>query len=188
LVGRREPPDPAKLSTFDRLAKPLGRDMLASIGIPPVEAFAMSREKELPLVRRRIEALLLKTVANGCTVGEAATAFENAEELVAKYEFDPSQFRWPPRPSTIFGSVASGPGASKPPRATGSSRGKGIGRTAEALIVENPDWSYSAIAAEGNRLVDGAHASEKSVRWYASRMRRRGEAVPLRRRATSRSA
>lgn len=145
----------------------------------------MSHQRELPLVRRRIEALLLKTEANGCTAGEAAAAFEKAEELTAKYGIDPGQFRWPPRPSTIFGSATSSPSASKPPRAAGSGRGKGIGRTAEALIVAHPDWTYSAIATEVNRLVEGAHASEKSVRWYASRMRRRGEVVPLRRQAAS---
>lgn len=65
----------------------------------------MSQRKELPLVKRRIEALLLKTEANGCTAGEAAAALEKAEELVAKYEFDPGSFRWPPRPSTQFGSA-----------------------------------------------------------------------------------
>jgi len=145
----------------------------------------MSHQKEPPLIRHRIEALLKKTVANGCTAGEAAAAFEKAEDLVAKYGIDLGQFRWPPRPSTIFGSASSGPGASKPPRAAGSSRGNGIGRTAEALIVAHPDWTYAAIATEVNRLVEGAKASEKSVRWYASRMRRRGEAVPLRGRRVS---
>lgn len=162
--------------------------MMASIGIPPLEALFMSHQRELPLVRRRIEALLLKTVANGCTAGEAAAAFEKAEELTAKYGIDPDEFRWPQKPSTIYGSASSGPSSSKPPRAAASSRGKGIGRTAEALIVEHPDWTNLAIAVEVNRLVEGAHASEKSVRWYASNMRRRGEDVPLRRRATSRSA
>jgi len=146
----------------------------------------MSHQRELPLVRRRIEALLLKTEANGCTAGEAAAAFEKAEELVAKYGIDPGAFRWPPRPSTSFGSATSEPDAPRAPRAAVSGRGKGIGRAAEALIVEHPDWSYSAIAEEVNRLVDGACASEKSVRWYASKMRRRGEAVPLRRRAGNR--
>lgn len=58
----------------------------------------MSQRKELPLVKRRIEALLKKTVANGCTLGEAAAAFEKAEELAGKYEFDPGAFRWPQRP------------------------------------------------------------------------------------------
>ncbi len=143
----------------------------------------MLHQRELLLVRRRIEALLLKTVANGCTAGEAAAAYEKAGELTAKYGVDPDEFRWPPKTSTIFGLASSGPSESKPPRAAASGRGKGIGRTAEALIVERPDWSYATIATEVNRLVNGAHASEKSVRWYASRMRRRGEDVPVRRRA-----
>jgi hypothetical protein len=142
--------------------------------------------RELPLVKRRVEALLEKTEANGCTPGEAAAAFEKAEELVAKYELDPGSFRWPPRPSTQFSSATSGPNAPKSPRSSGASRGKGIGKLAERLIVEQPNWTYAAVAAEVNRLVECATASEKSVRWYASRMRRRGEDVPLRRRAGGR--
>jgi len=59
----------------------------------------------------------------------------------------------------------------------------GIGRLAEWLIVEHPDWTYRRIAKEVNARIEGAKASEKSVRWYASRMRRRGEDVPLRRRS-----
>lgn len=62
----------------------------------------------------------------------------------------------------------------KPPRAAGSARGKGIGKLAERLIVEHPDWTYRRIAEEVNARIEGAHASEKSVRWYASKMRRRG--------------
>ncbi|MFG1419999.1 DUF2786 domain-containing protein [Xanthobacter sp. V0B-10] len=154
--------------------------MLASIGIPPLEDFRMSQSKELPLVRRRVEALLKKTVANGCTPSEAAAAFEKAEELVAKYGIDPGHFRWPPRPSTIFGSASSGPEAPKAPRASVAGRGKGSGRLAERLIVEHSDWTYAAVAAEVNRQIEGAKASEKSVRWYASRMRWRGDDVPLR--------
>ncbi len=136
--------------------------------------------------KRRITALLLKTEANGCTAGEAAAAFEKAEELVGKYGIDPGSFRWPPRPSTEFGSATSGTDVPRPPRSSSANRGKGIGKLAERLIVEHPDWTYAAIAAEVNRLVDGAKASEKSVRWYASRMRRRGEDMPLRRRAGGR--
>lgn len=45
--------------------------------------------------------------------------------------------------------VASAPKSSKPPRAAASGRGKVIGRTAEALIVEHPDWSYATVAARG---------------------------------------
>jgi len=130
--------------------------------------------RELPLVKRRIAALLEKTEANGCTPGEAAAAFEKAEELIAKYELDPGAFRWPPRPSTTFGSATSAPKPSTPPRAAASSRGRGIGKLAEQLIVEHPDWTYRRIAEEVNGRIDGAKASEKSVRWYASKMRKKG--------------
>ena len=144
--------------------------------------------RELPLVRRRIGALLDKTEANGCTPGEAAAAFEKAEELVAKDELDPGSFRGPPRPSTAFGSGSSGPKLPKPPQATASGRGKGIGRLAERLIVEHPDWTYRRIAEEVNARIEGAKASEKSVRWYASRMRRRGEDIANRRKNSDLSA
>lgn len=138
--------------------------------------------RELPLVKRRVEALLDKTEANGCTPGEAAAALEKAEELVGKYELDPGAFLWPPRPSTAFGSATSAPKPSKPPRAAASSRGRGIGKLAEQLIVEHPDWTYRRIAEEVNAQIEGARASEKSVRWYASRMRRGGKDAPDRRR------
>ena len=137
--------------------------------------------RELPLVKRRIAALLEKTEANGCTSGEAAAAFEKAEELVAKYKLDPDSFRWPSRSSTPFGPARSGPALSKQPSAAVSSRGRGIGKLAEQFVVEHPDWTYRRIAEEVNVRIEGARASEKSVRWYASQMRRRGEDVPLRR-------
>lgn len=137
--------------------------------------------RELPLVKRRIAALLDKTEANGCTPGEAAAAFEKAEEFVAKYKLDPDSFQWPSRPSTPFGSARSGPGASKQPPATAPGRGRGIGKLAERLIVDHPDWTYRRIAEEVNRQIEGATASEKSVRWYASQMRKRGDAISSRR-------
>lgn len=138
-------------------------------------------KRELPLVRWRIEALLKKTAANGCTAGEAATALEKAEELVGKYGLDPGSFLWPPGPSATFGSATSAPNASKLPWAAASGRGRGVGRLAERLIVEHPDWTYRRIAEEVNGRIEGASASEKSVRWYASRMRKRGIQGVLRR-------
>ena len=41
---------------------------------------------------------------------------------------------------------------------------KGVGKLAERLIVEHPDWTYAAVAAEVNRLVEGAAATAASVR------------------------
>ena len=130
--------------------------------------------RELLLVKRRIAALLNKTEANGCAPGEAAAAFEKVEELVAKYELDPAAFRWPSRPSTPSGSATYVPKSPKQPPAAAASRGRGIGKLAERLIAEHPDWTYRRIAEEVNARVKGAQASEKSVRWYASKMRRPG--------------
>lgn len=140
--------------------------------------------RELPLVKRRIAALLEKTEANGCTPGEAAAAFEKAEELVVKYKLDPGAFRWPPRPSTTETGPTSEPSVSEQPRAATSSRGKGIGKLAEQLIVEHPDWTYLRIAEEVNGRIAGASSSEKSVRWCASKMRRAGIVPPKRRSPT----
>lgn len=73
--------------------------------------------------------------------------------------------------------------ASKPPRTAASSRRSlGVSALARSLIVEQPGWTYRRIADEVNARIEGAITSEKSVRWYASRMRKRGEDVPSRRR------
>ncbi|WP_395698365.1 DUF2786 domain-containing protein [Methylocella sp.] len=137
--------------------------------------------KELPLVKRRLAALLDKTEANGCTPGEADAAISKARELVKQYKLDPAAFRWPPTPSATKAEPTLESSASKQPPASAPSRGKGIGKLAERLIVEHPDWTYRRIAEEVNARIEDARASEKSVRWYASRMRKRGDGAPSRR-------
>jgi len=132
--------------------------------------------RELPLVKRRIAALLKKTEVNGCTPGEASAAIEKAKELIGKYKLDPGSFRWPPIPSTITDAPTSAPKLSKPPRTIASGRGRGIGKLAEQLIVEHPDWTYRHIAEEVNGRINGANASDKSVRWYAHQIRKRATA------------
>jgi len=137
--------------------------------------------RELPLVKRRIAALLDKTEANGCTPGEADAAIRKARELVRQYRLDPGAFRWPEKPLAVDTEPTSGPSASKQSPAAGSSRSKGIGKLAERLIVEHPDWTYRRIAEEVNARIEGAKASDKSVRWYASQMRKRGIINPAKR-------
>jgi hypothetical protein len=138
--------------------------------------------RELPLVKRRIAALLDKTEANGCTPGEADAAITKARELVRHYKLDPSIFRWPEKPSAIETGPTLEPTVSKQPPAATSGRGKGIGKLAERLIVERSELSHAQIAEEVNRQIAGAKATSKSVRWYASQMRKQGQAIPQRRR------
>lgn len=130
----------------------------------------MMSPRERPLMKRRIENLLQKTVANGCSPSEAASSLAKATELVAKYGFLHNEFRWPPEPST----VESAPSPKKPPKASSGERGKGIGILARAMIIDHPDWTYSAIAKAVNLAIEGAATTEKSVRWYAHQMRKAG--------------
>jgi len=74
------------------------------------------------------------------------------------------------------------PRSSKPPRAATKRRGRGIGKLAERLIVEHPDWTYRRIAEEADARIEGATFGEKSVRWYASQMQKRGGVIPSRKR------
>lgn len=126
--------------------------------------------RERPLMKRRIDSLLLKTVANGCTAAEAASSLAKATELVAKYGFVHTEFRWPPEPSTEMAA----PSPKESPKASTGGRGKGIGVLARAMIIDHPDWKYAAIAKAVNQAIEGAATTEKSVRWYAHQMRKAG--------------
>jgi hypothetical protein len=100
--------------------------------------------------------------------------------LVKQYRLDPATFQWPEKPSAAGTEPTSEPSLSKQPRPTTTlARGKGISK-----LVEHPDWTHRRIAKEVNGRIEGAKASEKSVRWYASRMRRRGDEVPSKRTKT----
>lgn len=86
--------------------------------------------------------------------------------------------------SAVVGAQTEAAEAPRPPRASRSSRGGlGVGALARSLIVERPDWGYARIAREVNARIDGAHASEKSVRWYSHQMRKRGVEGTLRKRS-----
>ena len=91
--------------------------------------------KELPLVKRRIAALLDKTEANGCTPGEADAAIRKARELVKQYKLDPGAFRWPQTASTTEIEPTSESSAPKRSEAIASGRGKGIGRLAAVYLL-----------------------------------------------------
>jgi len=102
--------------------------------------------------------------------------------MSSQQESDMAAKRKTAEPSTTAEAHTEAPEASKPPRTAASSRRSlGVGVLARSLIVEQPDWTYRRIAEEVNGQIAGAKASEKSVRWYASKMRRRGVSVPDRR-------
>lgn len=60
------------------------------------------------------------------------------------------------------------------------SHGKGIGALARAILMDPAGYPHGLIAAMVNAQVDGAACTDKSVRWYANDMRKRGVEVPPR--------
>lgn len=58
--------------------------------------------------------------------------------------------------------------------------GKGIGTLAREILMEPMGYPHALIAAMVNAQIEGAAATAKSVRWYASDMRKRGLDVPPR--------
>ena len=63
--------------------------------------------------------------------------------------------------------------------------GKGIGRLAHELLMDPAGYPHAVIAAMVNAQIEGAQASAKSVRWYAHDMRKKGAAVPERRKRST---
>lgn len=59
-------------------------------------------------------------------------------------------------------------------------RGLGVGALARQLLLDPAGYPHRLIAAMVNAQVDGAAATDKSVRWYANDMRKKGLDVPPR--------
>jgi hypothetical protein len=59
-------------------------------------------------------------------------------------------------------------------------RGLGVGALARAILMDPAGYPHAVIAAMVNAQVDGAAATDKSVRWYANDMRKKGIEVPPR--------
>lgn len=56
----------------------------------------------------------------------------------------------------------------------------GIGKLARLILMDPTGYPHALIAAMVNAQIDGAAATAKSVRWYASDMRKHGLEVPPR--------
>lgn len=52
--------------------------------------------------------------------------------------------------------------------------GKGIGRLVRELLLDPVGYPHAQIAARVNATITGAKATDKSVRWYADAMRKKG--------------
>ncbi|MCL1526735.1 hypothetical protein [Xanthomonas nasturtii] len=59
-------------------------------------------------------------------------------------------------------------------------RGLGVGALARAILMDPAGYPHAVIAAMVNAQVEGAAATDKSVRWYANDMRKKRVEVPPR--------
>lgn len=67
-----------------------------------------------------------------------------------------------------------------PPPAEPKKRGLGVGELARVLLMDPVGYPHALIASMVNAQIPGATATDKSVRWYASKMRKDGIDVPAR--------
>ncbi|HEV2517148.1 MAG TPA: DUF3489 domain-containing protein [Devosia sp.] len=65
--------------------------------------------------KQKVDALLGKTVANGCTAGEQSAAVAKAREMVAKYKLRDSDFVWPLEPTSKLNNASEKPKRNRQP-------------------------------------------------------------------------
>jgi hypothetical protein len=53
-------------------------------------------------------------------------------------------------------------------------RGKGVGQLARMLLMDPSGYPHALIAMMVNQQIEGATATDKSVRWYAAKIREDG--------------
>lgn len=109
------------------------------------------------------------------------------EAIAADKNIDVASFGQPQQPETAVPStqpqaeVIESPDAQ--PETVKAPLGKGIGALARQLLMDPVGYPHRLIAAMVNAQLDGAQATDKSVRWYANDMRKKGIEVPPRQKA-----
>jgi len=121
------------------------------------------------------------------TFASRARMIERIRKLAADKNIDLASFGRPQQPEAAVPSTQPQAEATESPDAqpetAKASRGKGIGALARQLLLDPAGYPHALIAAMVNAQVDGAQATDKSVRWYANDMRKKGIEVPPRQKA-----
>ncbi|MCX5473656.1 hypothetical protein OSH04_18190 [Alcaligenes sp. A-TC2] len=109
------------------------------------------------------------------------------ESIAADKNLDLASFGRPQTPEAAVPSAQPQAEATESPDAQPETvtppRGKGIGALAWQLLMDPAGYPHRLIAAMVNAQLDGAQATDKSVRWYANDMRKKGIEVPPRQKA-----
>ncbi|NTT26279.1 hypothetical protein [Pseudomonas aeruginosa] len=103
------------------------------------------------------------------------------EQAAADKNIDLASFGQPKKPKATAKRTQPKADAVEAPEATEKKpQGKGIGALARAILMDPAGYPHGLIAAMVNAQVDGAACTDKSVRWYANDMRKKGIEVPPR--------
>lgn len=109
------------------------------------------------------------------------------EAIAADKNIDLASFGRPQQPEAAIPSTQPQTKAIENPDAQPETvqamRGKGIGALARQVLMNPAGYPHRLIAAMVNAQLDGAQATDKSVRWYANDMRKKGIEVPPRQKA-----
>lgn len=103
------------------------------------------------------------------------------EQVAAEKNIDLASFGQPKKPKATAQRAEPKVKATEAPDAAEKKpRGLGVGALARAILMDPAGFPHALVADMVNAQIDGAHATDKSVRWYANDMRKKGVEVPPR--------
>ncbi|PWB16648.1 hypothetical protein [Comamonas sp. JNW] len=104
------------------------------------------------------------------------------ESIAADKNVDLASFGRPQTPEAAVPSAQPQAEAAESPDAQPETaktpRSKGIGALTRQFLMVPTGYPHALIATMVNAQIDGAQATDKSVRWYANEMRKKGIEVP----------
>lgn len=115
------------------------------------------------------------------TFATRAKIVARIEQIAEAKSIDLSSPGQPKKPKATAKRTQPKAEAAEAPEATEKKpRGLGVGALARQLLMDPAGFPHALIAEMVNAQIDGAAATDKSVRWYANDMRKRGMEVPPR--------
>lgn len=119
--------------------------------------------------------------AGSKTFATRAKLVARIEQIAEAKNIDLASFGQPKKPKAAEKRAEPKAEATEAPEATEKKpHGKGIGALARAILMDPAGFPHALIAEMVNAQIEGAAATDKSVRWYANDMRKRGMDVPPR--------
>lgn len=103
------------------------------------------------------------------------------EQIVEAKSIDLASFGQPKKPKATAKRAEPKAETIAAPEATEKKpRGLGVGALVRAILMDPAGFPHALVAEMVNAQIEGAAATDKSVRWYANDMRKKGVEVPPR--------